>query len=164
MFDKILCTAVAVLFMAVIFPITAVAGQTECPKQLSRQACEVWLRQQSAPALRGAKRASEPVRCVAVLSDQPSALVLRQGKGNSGPAVTSWRKATLRWKQTSRGFETTVCFPKRYVSAYSALTLCGAVGHSSWGNAEMRFLKTRNVGRNDPACTGGRHWCGARGL
>lgn len=127
-------------------------------------ACEIWKRQQVAPKLNGPKAPSEPVRCVYVLSDQPSALALRKGKGNRGATITSWRLASLNWKKTYRGYETTVCFPTRYVSQYNAMTLCGAEGHSSWGASEMSYLKRHNVGASDPACTGGKSWCAKRGL
>lgn len=126
--------------------------------------CSLFQRQQMAPALKGSKAPSEPVRCVAVLSDQPSALALRQGKGNTGPAITSWRQASISWKETRRGWEATICFPQRYVGAYSAMSLCGAEGHSSWGVAEISYLKRRDVGSGDPACVGGSRWCAARGL
>lgn len=141
----------------------AEAGK-RCPAHITRDACEVWLRQQNAPALRGPKAPSEPVRCVAVLSDQPSALVLREGYGNRGPTVISWRAASLSWKHTGRGYETTICFPKRYVGRYDALTLCGAIGHSAWGPPHMAYLQKRNVGSHDPACVGGKAWCAKRGL
>jgi len=141
----------------------AEAGQ-KCSKKMSRDACEVWLRQQTAPKLTGPKAPSEPVRCAATLSDRPSALVLRMGEGNKGPAVISWRLASLDWKKTHRGFETTACFPKRLVEEYDSLTLCGANGHSSWGIAEMSHLRKRDIGSGDPACTGGDSWCAQHGL
>lgn len=161
--NMIIAAVATILFALFGFGDVAEAGQ-KCPAKMSRDACEVWLRQMSAPALKGPKAPSEPVRCVAVLSDQPSALVLRDGKGNRGPAIISWRLATLNWKQTRRGFETTVCFPKRLVGQHAAMTLCGAIGHSSWGSAEMAYLRQSNVGAHDPACTGGMAWCSKRGL
>jgi hypothetical protein len=136
-----------------------------CPSTYSKSACEIWKRQQNAPALKGPKTgATEPMRCVAVLQNEVSALALRKGAGNKGAVIVSWRKATLNWKQTSRGYETTVCFPVRYVTSHNSLTLCGARGHSSWGQSELSYLRRSNVGSNDPACTGGTGWCAARGL
>lgn len=140
-------------------------ADTKCPTSYSRSACAVWLRQQNAPALSGPKAAtSEPMRCVAVLQNVPSALALRIGKSNKGEVITSWRFATLDWRETDRGFETTVCFPKRYTYKYRAMTLCGADGHSSWGSAQISYLRRANVGSSDPACTGGSGWCAQYGL
>ena len=147
------------------FVSTSVPAEAKCPTSYSRSACDIWLRQQNAPALTGKKAATqEPMRCVAVLQNEVSALALRKGKGNKGEVITSWRKATLSWQQTDRGFETTVCFPVRYAHEYAELTLCGARGHSSWGRAQIAYLKRANVGSSDAACTGGDAWCGKRGL
>lgn len=159
----ILMAALAVFTVSFFGGSNVAEAGSKCPSNISRDACEIWLRQQTAPALKGPKAPSEPVRCVAVLSDQPSALVLRQ-RDNKGPAITSWRQASLGWRRTGRGYETSVCFPKRYVHTYDRLALCGAVGHSVWKEAEMTYLKSRNVGSNDPACVGGKKWCGQRGL
>jgi len=144
----------------------AIAGTgMGCPTSYSRSACAVWLRQQTAPALNGpVVAAREPMRCVAVLQNEASALALRKGKGNKGPVITSWRKATLSWQETDRGYETTVCFPVRYAHEYAEMTLCGARGHSSWGRSLVSYLKRANVGSSDPACTGDTGWCGKRGL
>jgi len=165
-FLALVFTFVAFTFGSFVFGAvnTAEAG-SKCQTSMSRSACDIWKRQQNAPALQGPKRATnEPMRCVAVLQHEPSALALREGKGNRGDVITSYRLASLNWKQTDRGFETTVCFPKRYTQLYVGMTLCGSIGHLSWGPREMAYLKRANVGSSDPACVGGSSWCGQYGL
>lgn len=101
-------------------------------------------------------------RSVAVLSDvqQPLTLTTHNGK-------TKLMDFTPRWQQTSRGYEATIQFPVSFTYDYPSLMLIGAVGDrwSRWHpTPHMSFLRHSNVGRNDPACVGGKRWCAVRGL
>lgn len=101
-------------------------------------------------------------RSVAVLSDIPQTLELTTHNGK-----TRLETYNPRWEQTSRGFEATIQFPVSYTHDYPSLMLVGGVGDrwSRWhANPHMRFLRYNNVGRDDPACVGGKKWCAVRGL
>lgn len=131
--------------------------------------CEVFQRQQDAPAYNGPLApANEPIRCVYVAAGNPSALVLRAGVGTSGDPIISWRASALEWQDAYVNAKsvkmTQICFPVRLLFAYDAVTLCGEVGHSIWRNANMAYVRENHVDRFDPACVGGDGWCGFRGL
>jgi hypothetical protein len=144
---------------------TGVAEAKNCPTSYSRSACATFLRQQDAPALTGPiAKTKVLMRSIAVLSDEPSAIVLRKGDGNDGPQVLSFRKATLDWRQTDRGWETTVYVPVDIFKKNKSLSLCGANGHSSWKAKHIAYLKRANVGSSDSACVGSDGWCAQYGL
>lgn len=120
---------IAFSFLSFVSVNTVEAG-LGCPSHMSQSACETWHLQQTAPALRGPKKATtEPMRCESVLNDVPIALVLRKGRDNKGSKITSWRKDSLTWKQSGGGWMTSICFPKKYDVKYPDKTICGEKGH-----------------------------------
>ena len=70
------------------------------------------------------------------------------------------------WRQTSRGYETTVTFPRSLLRGQSKarLTREDGRGWSDWGRSEMQYLQSNDVHSGDPACLGGTAWCATRGL
>jgi hypothetical protein len=158
----ILATALSAIALS---GLSGTAFAKKCPTDMSRSACETYKRQQNAPALSGPKAETKvPMRSIAVLSDVPSALVLRKGYGNKGSPILSFRKATLDWRQTDRGWETTVYVPVSIFGQYNSLSLCGENGHSGWRATHISYLRRANVGSSDPACTGGDGFCAQHGL
>ncbi len=142
----------------------AMAG-SNCHKKNWSSVCESFSRQQNAPALQGPKvKTTVPMRSIAVLSDVPSALTLRKGEGNGGPKLMGFRKASISWQQTNRGWEATVYVPVTFFSQYDELSLCGANGHSSWNHSQISYLRHSDVSAADPACTGGKGYCAQNGL
>lgn len=151
-----------------IFAFGGTSAQAEdCQVQVS-DTCELFLQQQDAPAYDGPLADSGPVRCVWVTSNAPTALVLRNGVGVGGDPIISWRKASLQWQygyvNAHRAYLAQICFPQHLLYNYTAVTLCGEIGHSIWRNRNMAFVRENHVPRNDPACVGGDGWCGFRGL
>lgn len=103
--------------------------------------------------------------CVWALNPRPTALVLRNGPNNTGNALIGWAIQPSKWQQTNRGWERQICFSEAVITSRSAVTLCGDIGHSTWGRQEIKTLLTyHSLSQSDPACTGGSGWCGARGL
>lgn len=101
-------------------------------------------------------------RSVVVLSDVPMALTLSTHNGKTGLL-----QYNPTWERTSRGYETTIVFPVSFTYDYPSLLLTRADGRgwSAWHpTPHMTFLRHSNVGRNDPACVGGKNWCAVRGL
>ena len=142
--------------------VTPVVAQ-EC-----NETCQVFRRQMEAPAYTGPRAATTvPVRCAWVASNAPTALVLRSGRGVKGPALTSWRLASLNWEEAYvQGHKTwlaNICFEQSYLTN-AELTLCGQVGHSVWREPHMAYLRQHDVKRHDPACVGGNGYCEYRGL
>ena len=156
--------AIAAIFV-IGYSASAQAGDA-CSKDISSSACDTFLRQQQAAGT-NPKPGGDP-RCVWVVSNEAHALVLRSGASVAGAPVTSWRLANLNWKSTTfRGkpvMMVQVCFDKRIPFNHSALTLCGLDGHSVWRGQNLKYVQKKHVPKNDPACVGGKAWCGARGL
>ena len=142
----------------------AVAG-SNCHKKSWSSVCESFVRQQNAPALLGPKaKTTVSMRSIAVLSDVPSALTLRKGTGNGGPKLMGFRKESISWQQTNRGWEATVYVPLDFFYKHTELTLCGANGNSSWNTSQVSYIKHSNVTASDPACTAGSGYCAQYGL
>lgn len=77
-----------------------------------------------------------------------------------------YRVSNNGWRQTSRGYETTVTFPRNLLRGQSKarLTREDGLGWSDWGRSEMQYLQSNDVHAGDPACVGGTAWCATRGL
>jgi hypothetical protein len=141
-------------------------GYTSC--QNTDPTCELYQKQQNAPAYNGPLADGGPVRCVYVVSDEASALVLREGNGTTGAPITSWRRASLKWSAGKinghAAMFTQICFSQQLLYRYDVVTLCGEKGHSLWRNENIAFVREHDVKKSDPACVGGKGWCSYRGL
>lgn len=163
-----LIALIALVFSLSIFGgVSSASADERCEGQKS-DACEVFLRQQEAPAFRGPKSGKLADRCVWVANPEPVALVLRAGAGVTGPGITSWRLSALSWRRgTVNGKQsmlTQICFDSALLYNYDAVTLCAEVGHSIWRGKNLAYVRKHNVSKGDPACVGGDAWCADRGL
>jgi len=146
---------------------TSAMAEEQCI-DVGNEICELFQDQQNKPAFNGPEASGAPVRCAWVTSLSPTALVLRQGDGTKGASILSWRLSELNWKQGKVNghfaYLTQICFSQSIASSYKVVTLCGEVGHSVWRKQHLAFLKEHDVKKNDPACVGGKGWCGFRKL